>query len=58
MDFFDEPLERIVGSSPEIPVPDWHIDEVSRRKQEYENDPSIAVSWTEAKQRILNTHER
>jgi putative addiction module component (TIGR02574 family) len=41
--------------SPEdVPVPDWHIEELNRRKQAQDRNPDGGQSWEEAKRQILN----
>ena len=46
--------DDIASHPASVPVADWLKDELSRRKAEYLLDPSIAVSWDEAKESILS----
>jgi putative addiction module component (TIGR02574 family) len=44
--------DRIAASAHDVPVPQWHSDMLKRRLRELEADPSIAVPWPEARDRI------
>ena len=50
-----ETLWDSLSANPEnIAVPDWQIEELRRRKEEYLRDPSSGLSWEEVKERILH----
>ncbi len=50
-----ETLWDSLSANPDnIPVPDWQIEELHRRKEEYLQDPSSGLSWEEVKERILH----
>ncbi len=52
-------LWREVASKPsELPVPQWQLDELDRRRRLYRGDPQRAVPWAEAKARILKRHAK
>ena len=36
----------------EAPIPDWQKKEVKKRFKELKKDPSLGVSWEDAKERI------
>ena len=36
----------------EAPIPDWQKKEVKKRFKELKKDPSLGVSWDDAKERI------
>lgn len=40
----------------EVPAPQWHIEELERRKREFEQNPNTGLSWEEAKRQILSRH--
>ena len=37
----------------DLPVPDWQKQELDRRKAAHEKDPSSALTWPDAKARII-----
>jgi putative addiction module component (TIGR02574 family) len=37
----------------QIPVPDWHREELDRRLAAYQRDPGAGASWEEVRERIL-----
>ena len=48
-----ESLWDQIAESPEIlPVPDWQKEELDRRHERYESNPSSGIPWEEAKRRI------
>ena len=58
LELLGELWDSITPTAAEVPVPEWHIEELDRRKREYELNPSIGISWEEAKQQILSEHEQ
>ena len=58
LELMGELWDSITVSPENIPVPDWHIEELDRRKREYEQNPTIGMSWEEAKQQILSDYEQ
>lgn len=38
------------------PLAQWKIDELIRREEAYQKDPSTALSWEEVKASILSRH--
>lgn len=49
--------DNIAQTSEDIPIPDWQVDELRRRKAEYLKSPSATHSWDEVKQYVLRRHE-
>ena len=41
----------------DLPIPEWQIAELMRRKQKYVQDPDSAVPWPEVKRSILESKE-
>ena len=58
LELMGELWDSITVSPEDIPIPDWHIEELDRRKREYEQNPTIGISWETAKQQILSEHEQ
>ncbi|ARV59171.1 addiction module protein [Nostocales cyanobacterium HT-58-2] len=48
--------DEIAATPADLPVLDWHKEELARRKAEYQQNPSIASNWEEAKARIAARH--
>ena len=44
--------DHIAASAGPLPVPDWQMEELQRRKRNYEANPDSGISWEDAKQRI------
>ena len=48
-----------LASTPEaIPVQDWQIQEVARRKANLQKNPASGLTWDEVKRRVRNRHGR
>lgn len=47
--------DSIARSNVEIPIPQWQIDELDRRKQNYLRNPDSGQTWDEVKQDILQS---
>jgi putative addiction module component (TIGR02574 family) len=48
-----------LASSPEdVPVHDWQIQELERRKANLQKNPASGLSWEEVKRRIRSRHGR
>jgi putative addiction module component (TIGR02574 family) len=50
----EELWDSIARSGEEIALSRWQEDELERRKQRYQSDPSSAISWERAKADILS----
>jgi putative addiction module component (TIGR02574 family) len=50
--------DSIAAEAEGLPLPEWQKKELDRREAEYLRDPSLASSWEDAKQRILERHGR
>lgn len=47
-----------LAASPEnVPVFDWQIEELERRKENLKKNPGSALSWEEVKRRLRSRHE-
>ena len=49
----EELWDSIVPEESQQPLAQWKIDELIRRKEAYEKDPSKARTWEQVKARIL-----
>ena len=47
--------DSIARSNAEIPIPQWQIDELDRRKQNYLRNPDSGRTWDEVKEGILQS---
>ena len=47
--------DSIARSNAEIPMPQWQIDELDRRKQNYLRNPDSGRTWDEVKEDILQS---
>lgn len=48
-----------LASSPEdVPVHDWQIQELERRKANLQKNPASGLTWEEVKRRIRSRHGR
>lgn len=57
--YLEEDLwDSIVAETDGLPLSDWQKAELERRDVEYREDPRLAGTWDEAKQRILAQHGR
>jgi putative addiction module component (TIGR02574 family) len=48
--------DSIASSEEELPVPDWQIDELDRRKDEYLKNPQSGLSWDEVQAKVRQRH--
>lgn len=54
-----EKLWEQVAAEPEaLPVPDWQIKELERRRKLFQANPQRAIPWPKAKARILKRHAK
>lgn len=42
----------------EVPVLDWQIEELARRKANLQKNPASGLSWEEVKRRVRSRHGR
>ena len=47
--------DSIARSKAEIPIPQWQIEELERRKQNYMRNPDSGRTWDKVKQDILQS---
>jgi putative addiction module component (TIGR02574 family) len=52
----EELWDSIVQEESQQPLAQWKIDELTRREEAYQKDPSTALSWDEVKASILKRH--
>ena len=52
----EELWDSIVQEESQQPLAQWKIDELMRREEAYQKDPSTALSWDEVKASILKRH--
>lgn len=45
--------DSITEADPNAPVPEWHLEELSRRLAAAEADPEMARPWDEVKARLM-----
>ena len=50
--------DDIAADPAEVPVQDWQIEELERRKANLAAHPASGVSWNEAQRRIRSRHDR
>jgi putative addiction module component (TIGR02574 family) len=48
--------DSIAVETEKLPLSDWQKAELDRRAAEYRQNPSLASTWEEAKQRIIAGH--
>lgn len=47
-----------IAATPEaVPVPQWQIEELDRRRAELRRNPESGIPWEEAKERLRRPHE-
>jgi putative addiction module component (TIGR02574 family) len=50
--------DDLAASPEDVPVHDWQIAEVERRKANLQKNPASGLSWEEVKRRIRSRHGR
>jgi putative addiction module component (TIGR02574 family) len=50
--------DDLAANSENVPVHDWQIQEVQRRRANLEKNPSTGVLWEDVKRRIRNNYGR
>ena len=50
--------QRIAADPVELPLPQWQINELERRRKLYEANPGRAIPWAKAKEMILKRHAK
>jgi putative addiction module component (TIGR02574 family) len=48
--------DSIASEAENVPLLEWQRTELARREEEYRQNPSLASTWEDAKQRILERH--
>ena len=52
LDLISELWDSIPDSLEELPIPDWHREELERRLAAADTDPGAAIPWEEVRQRL------
>ena len=42
----------------DVPIPDWQIEELDRRKANLKSKPASGLGWDEVKRRVRSHHHR
>jgi putative addiction module component (TIGR02574 family) len=42
----------------DVPVPDWQVEELDRRKANLKSHPASELGWDEVKRRVRSHHDR
>jgi putative addiction module component (TIGR02574 family) len=50
--------DDLAARSENVPVHDWQLEELARRKANLMNNPASGLSWDEVKRRIRDRHGR
>jgi putative addiction module component (TIGR02574 family) len=50
--------DDLAASPSDIPIPDWQLEELERRKANLTSDPASALGWDEVKRRVRAHHGR
>ena len=50
--------DDLAANSENVPIHDWQIREVERRRTNLEKNPSSGVLWEDVKRRIRNKYDR
>jgi putative addiction module component (TIGR02574 family) len=58
VDLLGELWERVATNPAELPVPQWQIEELERRRRLYRENPQRAVPWADLQARILKRNAK
>lgn len=50
--------DDLAANADDVPVHDWQLEELARRKANLANNPSSGLSWDEVKRRIRSRYDR
>ena len=50
--------DDIAASPGDVPVHDWQLEEIARRKANLTKNPAAGLSWDEVKRRVREHHGR
>jgi putative addiction module component (TIGR02574 family) len=50
--------DDLAGKPEDVPIHDWQVRELARRKVNLASDPASAVSWAQVKQRVRRPYGR
>ncbi len=50
--------DDLAASPSDVPVPDWQIEELDRRKANLKNNPASGLPWDEVNRRVRTHHGR
>jgi putative addiction module component (TIGR02574 family) len=49
----EEIWDNLSANPEDVPIPDWQVQELLRRKEEFEKSPRAGLTWEQVKERIL-----
>jgi len=50
--------DDLAATPADIPIPDWQVEELDRRKANLNSNPASGLSWDEVKRRVRGHHGR
>lgn len=50
--------DDLAANPSDVPVQDWQLEELERRKARLQEDPASGLSWNEVKERVRRRHGR
>jgi putative addiction module component (TIGR02574 family) len=50
--------DDLAATPSDVPLPDWQVEELDRRKANLTNNPASGLGWDEAKRRVRRHHGR
>ncbi len=58
VELLTELWDRVADEAMELPLPDWQVQELERRRALYQANPQRAIPWAKAKALILKRHAK
>lgn len=50
--------DDLAAKTEDVPIPEWHMEELDRRGANYDANPDAVISWEESKRRIRAKYGR
>ena len=50
--------DDLAATPSDVPLPDWQVEELDRRKANLMSNPASGLSWDEVKRRVRSHHGR
>ena len=50
--------DDLAASPKDVPIPEWHFEELERRKANLKKNPASGLSWEEVYRRLRSRHGR